>query len=114
MATPVPISQVCLELEWNYEYNHAFFLVTIIQLPQLSYCQYSYDPPVQLWSYMSPNFFLGLALLILAVTQTLKQTFSMYKATKSWQPNQYMRLLVRDGIAYFLVYVSPSLLPANN
>ena len=54
---------------------------------------------------MSPNFILGVALLILAVMQTLKQSFYMYKATKHWQPNQYMKLLVRDGIVYFLVCV---------
>ena len=35
----------------------------------------------------------------------------MYKATKQWQPNQYMERLVKDGVLYFLVYVSiPSLL----
>jgi len=83
----------------------AYFSVTIIQLPQFTHCNYSYDPPVPLWSYLSPNFFLGLALLILAVTQTLKQSFYMYKVTKTWQPNQYMKLLVRDGIIYFLVNV---------
>ena len=31
----------------------------------------------------------------------------MYKATKEWQPNHYMQLFVRDGILYFVVYVSP-------
>ena len=31
----------------------------------------------------------------------------MYKATKEWQPNRYMQLFARDGILYFLVYVSP-------
>ena len=60
---------------------------------------------------MSPNFILGVALLILAIMQTLKQSFYMYKATKHWQPNQYMKLLVRDGIVYFLVCESLFLLP---
>jgi hypothetical protein len=31
----------------------------------------------------------------------------MYKATKKWQPNHYMQLFMKDGILYFLVYVSP-------
>jgi hypothetical protein len=30
----------------------------------------------------------------------------MYKATKQWQPNQYMRLLVKHGIIYFFTYVN--------
>ena len=87
------------------------FLVTIIQLPNVTYCNYSYDPPVPLFSYLSPNFILGVILLILALIQTLKQSFHMYNTTKSWQPNQYMKLLVRDGIVYFLVYVSLLLFP---
>ena len=55
------------------------------------------------------HFFLGATLLVLAITQTLKQSVDMYKATKQWQPNQYMQLFVKDGILYFLVYVSLSL-----
>ena len=31
----------------------------------------------------------------------------MYKATKQWQPNRYMQQFVRDGIIYFLMYVTP-------
>lgn len=53
-----------------------------------------------------PRFVLGAMLLILALTQTLKQSVNMYKATKRWQPNRYMRRLARDGIFYFVVYVS--------
>ena len=31
----------------------------------------------------------------------------MYKATKQWQPNHYMQLFMKDGILYFVAYVSP-------
>jgi hypothetical protein len=45
-------------------------------------------------------------LLILAIISTLKELVVMYKATKQWQPNHYMQLFMKDGILYFLVYVS--------
>ena len=32
----------------------------------------------------------------------------MYKATQKWQPNRYIQLFVKDGILYFVVYVSLS------
>ena len=51
------------------------------------------------------RFVLSVTLLTLAVIQTLKQSVEMYKATKQWQPNQYMQQLTADGILYFLVYV---------
>ena len=55
---------------------------------------------------------LGAILLILAITQTSRESYNMYKATKRWQPNRYMERLMRDGIIFFIVYVcvSPSLL----
>ena len=55
-----------------------------------------------------PRFILGAMLLILAITQTFRESVNMYKATKQWQPNRYMKRLARDGIIYFLVYVSIS------
>ncbi|KAF8452921.1 hypothetical protein L210DRAFT_3520008 [Boletus edulis BED1] len=44
-------------------------------------------------------------LTVLAVFQTLWQSFEMYKATKQWQPNRYIQKLVKDGIIYFVVNV---------
>jgi len=54
-----------------------------------------------------PRVTLGVTLLILALISTLKQLVEMYRATKQWQPNKYMQLLMREGILYFLVYVTP-------
>ena len=45
-------------------------------------------------------------LLILAIISALKESVVMYKATGLWQPNHYMQLFVKDGILYFLAYVS--------
>ncbi|KAG9310079.1 hypothetical protein JVU11DRAFT_9687 [Chiua virens] len=43
-------------------------------------------------------------LLILAVYQTVKQSFVLYKETRHWQPNRYISQLARDGIVYFIMY----------
>lgn len=53
-----------------------------------------------------PSLFFASLLLILALIQTLKQSWDMYKATKKWQPNRYIKLLMRDGIIYFVLYVA--------
>lgn len=85
-GSPVTIAQV-LELSfWNSSWSNAVFIVDV------------YD--------MIPRFALSAMLLILAIVQTLKQSLTMYKATERWQPNRYMERLVKDGILYFLVYVS--------
>ena len=60
-----------------------------------------------LWGLTALRIVLGSMLLILAVISTLKQSVAMYKATKQWQPNHYMQLFAKDGILYFLAYVSP-------
>ena len=73
----------------------------------LSFCNISWaNAPLLLDLYNDiPRFVLGATLLALAVTQTLKQSVDMYKATKQWQPNLYMKLFARDGTIYFIVYV---------
>lgn len=45
-------------------------------------------------------------LLILVVTRLCTESFQMYKATRQWKTNQYINLLVREGVFYFIVYVA--------
>ena len=89
-------------------------LVEITQVqesPNPPFCDFFFDVPPNITIYfMIPRFVLSAVLLVLALTQTLKQSIQMYKATKQWQPNQYMKLFVRDGIIYFFMYVNCSLL----
>ena len=49
---------------------------------------------------------------MLAIFQFLRQSFHMYRATKQWQLNRYMGLLVKQGILYFIAYVPVSSLPS--
>jgi hypothetical protein len=54
------------------------------------------------------------AMCILAIAQFVRQSLQMRRATKVWQLNRYMNLLVKQGILYFLGYVSLfSLLPSE-
>ena len=87
--------------------------VTIIQVMDFFSCNAGWsNVPFMLKVYqVIPRFILGAMLLILAVTQTLKQSVNMYKATKKWELNRYMERLVKDGILYFLVYVLPLSFP---
>ncbi|KAG8219134.1 hypothetical protein J3R82DRAFT_4915, partial [Butyriboletus roseoflavus] len=93
-------------------YNPSTYLsVTIVQINNFSVCAFSLrgtSSTLDLYGRIL-LIVLGAILLVLAVFQTLKQSVAMYKATKMWQPNRYMQQLVRDGVLYFLVYVSPSL-----
>ncbi|KAF8444007.1 hypothetical protein L210DRAFT_3105839 [Boletus edulis BED1] len=90
-------------------YNNHYNSVTTIQILDFSFCAVLHtNVRVSVLSgvyIVAPRLFLGALLAILAVFQTLKQSFEMYKATKIWQPNRYMRKLVKDGILYFVVNV---------
>ena len=84
-----------------------FSLGTITPVQETSFCVFFLNVPPNLTTYfMIPRFVLSILLLILALMRTLKESFAMYKATKQWEPNQYIRLLVKDGIIYFFTYVS--------
>ncbi|KAF8126713.1 hypothetical protein EV363DRAFT_1173837 [Boletus edulis] len=105
---------IIVVLDGSYDNPSTHFPVTVAQVLDFSFCKLSYiNTPSTLFVYrIAPRFVLSAALVIFAVSQTLKQSFEMYKATKQWQPNRYMQKLVGDGIIYFIVYVLISLYPS--
>jgi len=88
-----------------YDNPNTYLQVTTVQVIDISFCYASLiNVPSLLHLYsVIPRFLLGATLLILAVTQTLKESVHMYLATKQWQPNRYMQQLAKDGVLYFLV-----------
>ena len=115
MGALVTTSLVCLVLNRSHqgdsEQNGSpssaiFYPVTVVRVLDFSLCYYSSDTAPYLATYITiPRQILGVVLLILAATKTLKQSIDMYKATKHWESNKYMTLLARDGILYFFLYV---------
>ena len=51
---------------------------------------------------------LGAAMCVLVTIEFARQSFQFYRATKVWQPNRYMKLLLKQGLLYFFVYVPVS------
>ncbi|KAF8452900.1 hypothetical protein L210DRAFT_3755841 [Boletus edulis BED1] len=102
---PQTISSIILDGIYNNPNTRT--TVTVVQFLDFSFCSFSFiNTPATLRVYRAvPRFVLSSELVILAVLQTLKQSFEMYKATKQWQPNRYMQKLVGDGILYFFVNV---------
>ena len=117
MTIPIPTSQVCLEQGNDMCHcNHRWLLtlllifpVTVIKVDTFSLCSYTANSntPLLLYAYTAiARSVLGVVLLVLVIIRALKQSFEIYKATKRWHVNQCIQQLVRDGILYFLMYVS--------
>ena len=86
-----------------------FSPVTVVQIMDLSFCNISFNDAQSFLLLLGATvlqFFFSVMLFILAVIPTLKESVVLYKATKQWQPNHYMQQLVKDGMLYFLAYVS--------
>ncbi|KAF8554854.1 hypothetical protein OG21DRAFT_1508370, partial [Imleria badia] len=84
--------------------------VNIVRLPGFTHCTYSYNTTPSMASYREiPRFILGTSLLILAVIPTLKQSIEMYNSTHHCQIDFTMTQLIREGVLYFVVYVSLSI-----
>ncbi|KAF8452879.1 hypothetical protein L210DRAFT_2061513 [Boletus edulis BED1] len=100
------VSQVTTTVVFDgiYHSSSTYFPVTLARVFNLSFCSASFVnfAPILDALIVVPRFVLAATLLILAVLQTLKQSVTMYKATKQWQPNRYLQRLVRDGILYFI------------
>ena len=102
------MSQVKVQAKLEFQmWPLPFSPVTVVQVVDIAFCNVSLNASSKiLWESIALRLVLSAMLLILAVTSTLKESVMMYKATKKWQPNQYMQLFVKDGILYFLSYVS--------
>ena len=83
--------------------------VKVIQVVDVAFCNISFikAPSHLVFGFPLLRFVLGVMLLILVVISSLKQSVVLYRATRQWQPNRYVQLLVKDGILYFIAYVFP-------
>ena len=50
---------------------------------------------------------LGTLMCLLAIIRFIRESLQMYRVTKQFEISRYLSLLTRDGILYFLVYVTP-------
>jgi len=105
------VPQVLVNVVWELVYARpgGTLSVTVDQVLNYKSCTYSTTAPPGMYRTI-PRFVLGSALLILAVIPTLTHSVEMHKLTKRWHTNRPMMLLVKEGSAYFIVYVS--LVPA--
>jgi len=72
-----------------------------------SFCAITYSIPLintWRWACMFTNMILGGMSCLLIGVQFVRQSFQMYHATKHWQLNRYMALLVHQGILYFIAF----------
>ncbi|KAF8129171.1 hypothetical protein EV363DRAFT_1220227 [Boletus edulis] len=88
-----------------YSHPHGPLSSIVNQVPGFSTCDHSLSTssPVLYFYLLGLRAAISMMLLGLAAIQTLKQSVEMYQVTKQWKPNQYMQLLVKDGILYFVV-----------
>ena len=88
--------------------------VTVDQVNDFSFCAGSLSQATShiLLGLTGLRLALSAMLLTLAVSSTLKESFVMYKATERWRPNHYMQLFVKDGILYFIPYVTAFPIPS--
>ncbi|KAF8552126.1 hypothetical protein OG21DRAFT_177636 [Imleria badia] len=99
------VPQIIISIVWE-GIADGTLSVTIVQVLNSSYCNYSIGTTPSVTYRAIPRFVLGVALLILAFIPSLKQSIEMYKLSKRWQTSRSMKLLIKEGTVYFVVYVS--------
>ena len=83
--------------------------VIITQILDFSFC--TPQPISLIWTNIATILGIvhGGVMCILTIVQFVRQSLQMYRVTRRWQLSQYMSLLVKQGILYFLAYVPVSL-----
>ncbi|KAF9232808.1 hypothetical protein BU15DRAFT_67125 [Melanogaster broomeanus] len=78
-------------------------LVTSAEVMDVRVCTVTFNGISRIATYLFiPRFILGVLLCILAITQFIRQSLEMHAVLKRWRSNQYMELLVRESILYFV------------
>jgi len=110
------VPQVIVSFVYDGIYN-SYLSVMVVQVIDFSFCSISFNNAQLGFTGFTASSFVtfvfSVMLFSLAITSTLKEVVVMYEATRQWQPNQYMKLLMKDGILYFLVNITQALLQSN-
>ena len=81
------------------------YIAIVVQVLDFSLCVMQYSPFVLGLLVDSAQIALGALMCLLVVIQFIRESLQMYKATKRLQLSRYTKLLVREGMIYFLTYV---------
>ncbi|KAF9232819.1 hypothetical protein BU15DRAFT_67137 [Melanogaster broomeanus] len=69
-------------------------------------CTLSFNVSSSLNAYfLIPKVVLSAVLCGFAVVQLVRESLQMHRAIKQWRSNQYLELLVRESVLYFVVYL---------
>ena len=85
--------------------------VATIQILDFSFCAFQPTSPISAEVADILQIIHGGVMCTFAIVQFMRQSLQMHRATKQWQLNRYMILLIREGILYFIVYVLLSSFP---
>lgn len=78
--------------------------MTVAHVYEFSFCVAQPSPFILAEVIDISQFTLGGVTCLLVVFQFIRESLQMYKATKRFQLNRYMNLLVREGVIYYLAY----------
>jgi len=84
-----------------------YLAVSVVhELGSSSFCSYNYTQLTGTWSeaVIILQMIFGGVLCMLVSAQCARRSLQMYHATNQWQLNQYMGLLVRQGVVYFFAF----------
>ncbi|KAI9570989.1 hypothetical protein HD554DRAFT_233238 [Boletus coccyginus] len=82
------------------------FSMTTPQVLDMSFCYPIFNTSTKIGKYkLIPRLTLAAVMLALAVARSCMDLFQAYKTTKRWRVNQYISLLVREGVLYFFAHL---------
>lgn len=83
-------------------------IVATIHILDSSICDPQLEPALYIWGRVTFVLLVvnGATMCILpAITQFVKESLQMYRVARQWRLNQYVNLLVKQGILCLLAYV---------
>ena len=68
----------------------------------MSFCNPEYNTTSKIGKYkLAPRLTLAALMFVLVVARFCMDSFQEYRETRQWKTNEYINLLVREGVLYF-------------
>ncbi|KAF8551869.1 hypothetical protein OG21DRAFT_221595 [Imleria badia] len=104
------MTQVVMLIVGNSFYSSPkYATVSVVQMLDGKVCNVTFSTETWNIACITVQLILGTVMCILVIARFVRELLHIHQATRKWHLNRYLSLLVRDGLAYFLITLVNSL-----
>ncbi|KAF9231087.1 hypothetical protein BU15DRAFT_82845 [Melanogaster broomeanus] len=100
----IPVVILLIVVAATYNNPRSYLSVTDLKMVDIEFCTVTYAASITHFAKLHtlPQYVLSILLVVLSISQFVRESLQMHKAVKQWQSNRYMSLLTGQSVLYFI------------